>query len=109
MKHIWQIVVLALLGCAISISFALLMSHVVVRVLEHEEARELEIAREAYRQGLAQAEMVPEFLETYGSYSWNSVVLSCLPNFDLHEQEMKQAQGLKEESIPSLSGMMMGG
>ena len=106
MKHIWQIVVLALLGCAISISFVLLMSHVVVRILEHEEARELEVEKEIY-----QMQREKSFSESSDSYFQSDVVLSRLPQgnynaylvaFDLHEQEMN----IKQEQSGE---MQMGG
>ena len=45
MKKVWQIILLALFGLALAVSFALLISHAVVSVLDREEARELELER----------------------------------------------------------------
>ena len=75
MKKVWQIILLALFGLVLAVSFALLISHAVVSVLDREEARELELEREAFRQRAEQVENVPE---TYGGYYRDGVVLSRL-------------------------------
>ena len=78
MKKVWQIILLALLGLALAVSFALLISHAVVSVLDREEARELELEREAFRQRAEQVENVLDYAETYGGYYRDGVVLSRL-------------------------------
>ena len=80
MKKAWQIILLALLGLVVMVSLTLLLSDAVISILDREEARELELEREAFRQRAEQAEIAPEYLETYGSYYWGGVVLSRLPN-----------------------------
>ena len=54
MKKAWQYILLAVLTLILAVSVALIMEHIVMGVLNREEAREFAIEMEAYRRQAGQ-------------------------------------------------------
>ena len=54
MKKVWLYILLAVLALILAVSVALIMEHIVMGILDREEARELALEMEAYRRQAGQ-------------------------------------------------------
>ena len=53
-KKVWQLILLAVLMLILAVLVAMIMEHIVMGILDREEARELAIEKEAYRRQAGQ-------------------------------------------------------